>query len=392
MTKNDDKRVPVLRFKGFNDDWAQRELRELANIGDGLHGTPTYIDNSKYFFINGNNLVNDKIRITSETKKISFSQLSKSDKALNNLTLLMSINGTIGQLAFYNGENIKLGKSIAYIIFHSKNNFEFFYGVLKTPNIQRYFQRHVTGTTIKNLGLAELRNFKYPIPSEKEQEKIGKTIILINKIIVLQQRKAKQLKLLKKAMLQMLYTKEYIPSLRFMEFSTKWNLVKLGDVTYRYDNLRQPVIASQRTHGKIPYYGANGIQDHVDGYTHKGKFLLIAEDGANDIHNYPVKYVDGKIWVNNHAHVIQSMPDKVDDIFLLNAIKIINMQPYLVGGSRAKLNADVMNKIPIKLPTLQEQKDIGSLAYHLDKLIKLCLSKNSQLQSAKQFLLQNMFI
>ncbi len=193
-------------------------------------------------------------------------------------------------------------------------------------------------------------------------------------------------------MLQMLYTKEYIPSLRFMEFSTKWNLVKLGDVTYRYDNLRQPVIASQRTHGKIPYYGANGIQDHVDGYTHKGKFLLIAEDGANDIHNYPVKYVDGKIWVNNHAHVIQSMPDKVDDIFLLNAIKIINMQPYLVGGSRAKLNADVMNKIPIKLPTLQEQKDIGSLAYHLDKLIKLCLSKNSQLQSAKQFLLQNMFI
>ena len=51
-----------------------------------------------------------------------------------------------------------------------------------------------------------------------------------------------------------------------------------------------------------------------------------------------------------------------------------------------------MNKIPIKLPTLQEQKDIGSLAYHLDKLIKLCLSKNSQLQSAKQFLLQNMFI
>ena len=250
----------------------------------------------------------------------------------------------------------------------------------------------IEGSTIKRLYNKNIIQTKISVPDLEEQIKLGNIISCMESLLSLQQRKAKQLKLLKKAMLQMLYTKEYIPSLRFMEFSTKWNLVKLGDITYRYDNLRQPVTASQRKHGKIPYYGANGIQDHVDGYTHKGKFLLIAEDGANDIHNYPVKYVDGKIWVNNHAHVIQSMPDKVDDIFLLNAIKIINMQPYLVGGSRAKLNADVMNKIPIKLPTLQEQKDIGSLAYRLDKLIKLCLSKNNQLQSAKQFLLQNMFI
>ena len=299
----------------------------------------------------------------------------------------------VGSIAYQNNQFPVIVSSL-YEIFKAKKNLndEFLMNWFKTEKFTRQIQKLQEGGVRQYFFIDKMQESRITIPFISEQEEISKALDQINNLINLQQRKAKQLKLLKKAMLQMLYTKEYIPSLRFMEFSTKWNLVKLGDVTYRYDNLRQPVIASQRTHGKIPYYGANGIQDHVDGYTHKGKFLLIAIVGATDIHNYPVKYVDGKIWVNNHAHVIQSMPDKVDDIFLLNAIKIINMQPYLVGGSRAKLNADVMNKIPIKLPTLQEQKDIGSLAYHLDKLIKLCLSKNSQLQSVKQFLLQNMFI
>ncbi|MGH2143920.1 restriction endonuclease subunit S, partial [Enterococcus faecalis] len=74
----------------------------------------------------------------------------------------------------------------------------------------------------------------------------------------------------------------------------------------RYDNLRVPITASKRISGNTPYYGANGIQDFVEGYTHDGEFILVAEDGANDLKDYPVQYVNGKVWVNNHAHVLQA--------------------------------------------------------------------------------------
>ena len=86
------------------------------------------------------------------------------------------------------------------------------------------------------------------------------------------------------------------------------------------DNKRKPVTKSAREAGTYPYYGANGIQDYVSGYTHKGEFILIAEDGANDLKNYPVQYVNGEIWVNNHAHVLQSKGKISDSKFLKYSI------------------------------------------------------------------------
>lgn len=85
-----------------------------------------------------------------------------------------------------------------------------------------------------------------------------------------------------------------------------WEQRKVNEIANRYDKLRVPVASSQRVEGTTPYYGANGIQDYVDGYTHEGEFILVAEDGANDLKNYPVQYVNGRILANNHAHVLQS--------------------------------------------------------------------------------------
>ena len=145
----------------------------------------------------------------------------------------------------------------------------------------------------------------------------------------------------------------------------------MGEVVERFDNLRIPVTSSKRESGITPYYGANGIQDYVQGYTHDGEFVLVAEDGANDLQNYPIHYVNGKVWVNNHAHVLQGKKDIADNLFLVNAIKRIKFETYLVGGSRAKLNADVMMKLPIKVPTLNEQQKLGKYFSRIDSLIAL---------------------
>ncbi|AIR09933.1 restriction endonuclease subunit S [Ligilactobacillus salivarius] len=185
--------------------------------------------------------------------------------------------------------------------------------------------------------------------------------------------------------------KNGIPKLRFPGFTGAWEQRKLGEVVERFDNLRIPVTSSKREKGITPYYGANGIQDYVQGYTHDGEFVLVAEDGANDLQNYPVHYVNGKVWVNNHAHVLQGKKDIADNLFLVNAIKRIKFETYLVGGSRAKLNADVMMKLPIKVPTLNEQQKLGKYFSRIDSLIALHQRKLEHLQEQKKGLLQKMF-
>lgn len=181
------------------------------------------------------------------------------------------------------------------------------------------------------------------------------------------------------------------PQLRFKGFTDPWEDRKLSDIADRFDNLRVPITASDRKPGDTPYYGANGIQDYVEGFTHNGEFILVAEDGANDLKNYPVQYVNGKVWVNNHAHVLQGKKTITDNKFLMNAIKNFNIEPFLVGGGRAKLNADVMMKLNILLPTFVEQEKIGSLFSLLDKTIALHQRRLAKLKELKQGYLQKMF-
>lgn len=187
--------------------------------------------------------------------------------------------------------------------------------------------------------------------------------------------------------------KRLVPVRRFKEFenSAAWEQRKLGEVVERFDNLRIPVTSSKRERGITPYYGANGIQDYVQGYTHDGEFVLVAEDGANDLQNYPIHYVNGKVWVNNHAHVLQGKKDIADNLFLVNAIKRIKFETYLVGGSRAKLNADVMMKLPIKVPTLNEQQKIGLFFQQFDSLITLHQRKLDKLKRVKSAYLTELF-
>ncbi|WP_368404809.1 restriction endonuclease subunit S [Streptococcus anginosus] len=187
--------------------------------------------------------------------------------------------------------------------------------------------------------------------------------------------------------------KERIPQLRFPEFKNApaWEQRKLGEVAERFDNLRIPVSAQERSSGTTPYYGANGIQDYIDGYTHDGEYILIAEDGANDLKDYPIQYVNGKVWVNNHAHVVQGISDFIDNKFLLFAMKQINVEPFLVGGGRAKLNADILMKLLLTFPSLPEQKAIGDFFSTLDRSIALHQRELENLKNRKKSLLQKMF-
>lgn len=232
------------------------------------------------------------------------------------------------------------------------------------------------------------------VPNIEEQKKIGTLLSILSKNITLHQRKLEHLNLKKKALLQKLFPKngECYPELRFPGFTDAWEQRKLSEVTAYFDNLRVPVTASDRVPGKIPYYGANGIQDYVSGHTHSGEFVLIAEDGANDLNDYPIQYVNGAIWVNNHAHVIAGYKEKLENKFLSYSLKTVKMSTFIVGGGRSKLNLKALLEIPISMPNHDEQCCIGEFIETIDKTITLHQRKLDHLQLQKKALLQQMFV
>lgn len=268
----------------------------------------------------------------------------------------------------------------------------FFLYLFKTNTVQKYIHTTTGVGTVPTYTIQSGKNTPVYITSKKEQKDIGTIFQLIDNLISLQQRKLRQLKLLKNALLKRMFTAKKSPTLRFRDFSKDWKLHKLQDITDRLDNARVPVTASKRIAGSTPYYGANGIQDYVKGYTHDGEFLLVAEDGANNINDYPVICAKGKIWVNNHTHVLQAKNKKIDILFLMYALKFLNMKKYLVGGGRSKLNAETMMKLALKLPELDEEHNIGVLIKNMDVLITQYKYRIQKINKFKQFLLQNMFI
>lgn len=170
-----------------------------------------------------------------------------------------------------------------------------------------------------------------------------------------------------------------------------WEVVELGDVVNIFDNFRIPVTASKRIAGSTPYYGANGIQDYVEGFTHKGEFVLIAEDGANDLINYPVSYVNGEIWVNNHAHVVQGKENVLDNRFLAYRLNSTNIKSYLVGGTRAKLNGSTLKMIQIIIPkSTTEQIAIAQLLSDMDAEIEALACRLKKTQALKQGMMQTL--
>lgn len=137
----------------------------------------------------------------------------------------------------------------------------------------------------------------------------------------------------------------------------------LGESCEIANSGRKPVKSSLRESGDIPYYGANNIQDYVNGYTHDGDYILIAEDGSASLENYSVQRVKGKFWANNHVHVIRGK-DKVINGFLFHYFKYMNFSAYLTGGTRAKLTKGKLIGIKIPIPPLEIQEKIVKI---LDK-------------------------
>jgi type I restriction enzyme S subunit len=143
---------------------------------------------------------------------------------------------------------------------------------------------------------------------------------------------------------------------------------------------RKPVKASERIPGATPYYGANNIQDYVEGNTHDGEYVLIAEDGTQSVENYSIQWATGKFWANNHVHVIRGSYF-VNNRFIFHYLKTVNFIPFLSGGDRAKLTKGKLVEIQIPIPPLPIQKEIVRI---LDTFTELTAEITAELSARKK--------
>ena len=142
-------------------NWPTLSLEESCDgIGDGLHGTPEYDEHGEYPFINGNNLIDGRIVVTPATKMVNEQTFIKNKSQLGNNAVLISINGTLGKMAFYHGESIMLGKSACYCNLKPTINREFVYQLMRTEAFAGYLDDNSTKSTIKNVGLKAMRSFR----------------------------------------------------------------------------------------------------------------------------------------------------------------------------------------------------------------------------------------
>lgn len=199
-----------IRFKDDdgNDypDWDEKSLKDLSSrIGDGIHATPQYDDNGEYFFINGNNLNEGKIILSETTKRVSNTEYDIHKRDLNERTILLSINGTIGNIAFYNNEKVVLGKSACYINLLNDIGINFIYYFLNTNQTKSYFISELTGTTIRNLSLTSVKNTLVTLPTKDEQQKIANFLTSIDDKIDAVNKQLEQTQQYKKGLLQQMF-------------------------------------------------------------------------------------------------------------------------------------------------------------------------------------------
>ena len=161
----------------------------IDSFGDGIHGTPNYDEKGEYYFINGNNLKDGQLNITEDTLKISSNEYSKIKRRLiPNNTILVSINGTLGNVALYKSENIALGKSACYLNLKD-SSFRFFLRyLLKTKEFKNYMNRVAGQSTIKNVSPTQISEYEFFAPPLESQQKIAAVLSALDDKIALNNR------------------------------------------------------------------------------------------------------------------------------------------------------------------------------------------------------------
>lgn len=402
------RKVPKLRFKEFSDEWEENKLVEISDkIGDGIHSTPIYSENGNYYFINGNNIKDKKILYFIDTKRVNLEEYEKYKLNLNNNTILISINGTIGNLGYYNFEKIILGKSCGYITLKNIINKDFIYNYLMLNKIKIYFDKELTGTTIKNLSLKTLKNTLILLPGIQEQEKIANFLTSVDKKISLTEEKLELFREYKKGVMQKIFSQE----LRFKDSNgndyPEWEEKRLGEIAFfskgkliSKEDITEAGIECIR-YGELYTTYKEKIEKIVSKTKLEKNKLILSEkndviipssgETAIDIAVASCVMKDG-VALGADLNIIKTKENGLYLAYFINNPAKLELASLAQGASVIHLYEKHLKLLNIQLPILEEQQKIADFLSSIDNKIESIEKELEGLKEFKKGLLQQMFV
>lgn len=388
------------------EGWKNAHLASLCEkISDGIHTTPDYDEHSDVFFVNGNNIQPNGLNFFENTKRVSQKDYEKYKKDIGSNTILMSINGTIGNTCLYNNERVVLGKSACYLNVKDNTDLIFILHSLRSSHLQNYFLSELTGTTIRNLSLKTIKTSNIPLPPLPEQKKIAAILSTWDRAIEGTEKLLANSQQQKKALMQQLLTgKKRLPG-----FTGEWKKHRLSDffvrLMQRNTSGNTNVVTISAQDGLVKqeeYFKKTVASDTLDGY-----FLLEKGDFAYN-KSYSIGYPMGAIKRLNRydkgvvttlyicfrlkSHLTAN-GDFFEFYFDSGLINYGLTQIAHEGGrAHGLLNvkpADFMH-LQITVPAVEEQKSIAAVLTTADKEITALESDLSRLRQEKKALMQQL--
>ena len=365
--------------------WQAKRLDEIAlKIGDGIHATPKYSEHSSYKFINGNNITQGRVVIVENTKSVDETEFNKHKVSLDDSTILMSINGTIGSLAYYRGEKVVLGKSVAYINCSESVLRPYLFAFLSSNQAQKHFEYELTGSTIRNLSLKTIRETQVELPDVDEQRRIVAVLEIWDEYIEKLNNKLELKNVEKTGLMRELMTGKK----RLDGFTTDWYKHEIGQLlSYEQPG---PYIVNDTDYkdNGTPVLTAN--KSFILGYTHEPSGVYDRVDNGViifDDFTMSSKFVDFDFKVKSSAiKILRTIDSEVNIKFIFERMQLISTT---IGEHKRNYISEYQYNI-VGLPSLAEQDAIAEISNILDEEIRLLKSKMCMISNQKIYLLNNL--
>ena len=299
-------------------------------------------------------------------------------------------NGKTAQVSILNDGEVGFG-STEYIVFRAKEgiaNKDYLYYLVCSPEVREPAIKSMVGSSGRQRVQTDVvKNLEIDVPPLVDQEKIGLFLKSFDDKIALNDKINKNLL----EQVTALYKHRFIELQPFNgTMPDDWHLGTVSEITELHDSKRIPLSSRERADlAKIyPYYGATSVMDYVDRYLFDGIYLLLGEDGTVvDSKGFPIlQYVEGKFWVNNHAHIITGRNGfSVELLYLL--FSLTSVQSIVTGAVQPKISQANLNKVPVIIPSEAELKAFDATIQPIFTQIRNLRAENDRLATTRDTLL-----
>lgn len=371
---------------------AEWEKVKVGDIGKVITGKTPKTSNSEYY---GGNIPfltpsdDMSVKYVRRTNKYitELGRLSVKNATLPaNAICVSCIGSDLGKVVITTQETVTNQQINSIVVDTDKFDTDFvYYSMLELGKILNFHSK--TSTAVPIVNKSSFSQYEIDCPKLNTQKKIGAILSSIDKKI--EENNQINKNLLQQA--QALYKDRFVDLHPFNgEMPPDWHLGEVSEIIELHDSKRIPLSSRERaTLAKLyPYYGATSVMDYVDRYLFDGIYLLLGEDGTVvDNNGFPIlQYVEGKFWVNNHAHIITGKNGfTVEMLYLL--FSLTNVQSIITGAVQPKISQTNLNKMPIVIPSEAELSDFNSVIQPIFAQIRNLRAQNDRLVVTRDTLL-----